>query len=54
MRWYCCFTSVPNIAGKADANRTAVATVPVPTNSTYGNPPTVATSDPKPKPKASR
>ncbi len=42
------------MAGNTDENRTAVATVPVATNSTYGSPATVDTSEPKPKPKASR
>jgi hypothetical protein len=34
VRWNWYFTNVPNIAGKTDEKRTAVATVPVPTNST--------------------
>src|SRR5688500_1897693 len=34
VRWNWYLTKVPNIAGKADENSTAVATVPVPTNST--------------------
>ena len=54
MCWNEYFTNVPNMDGNADENSTAVATVPVPTNSTYGRPPTVETSVPKPKPKASR
>ncbi len=35
VRWNWYLTNVPNIAANADANSTAVATVPVPTNSTY-------------------
>ena len=34
VRWNLYFTNVPNIAGNADENSTAVATVPVPTKST--------------------
>ena len=34
VRWNWYLTNVPNIAAKADEKRTAVATVPVPTNST--------------------
>src|ERR671925_2099305 len=34
VRWNWYLTNVPNIAGKADEKSTAVATVPVPTNST--------------------
>ncbi len=34
VRWNLYFTNVPNIAGKMLENSTAVATVPVPTNST--------------------
>src|ERR671922_408643 len=34
VRWNWYFTNVPNIAGNALENRTAVATVPVPTKST--------------------
>ena len=34
VRWNLYFTNVPNIAGNTDENRTAVATVPVATNST--------------------
>src|SRR6187200_3440544 len=34
VRWKVYFTNVPNIAGNALEKRTAVATVPVPTNST--------------------
>src|SRR5688572_22497565 len=36
VRWNWYFTNVPNMAGKALEKSTAVATVPVPTNSTYG------------------
>ena len=54
MRWNWYLTKVPNIAGNADENSTAVATMPVPTNSTYEKPPTRLTSEPKPKPNASR
>src|SRR3712207_3733756 len=35
VRWNWYLTKVPNIAGKALEKSTAVATVPVPTNSTY-------------------
>ena len=38
MRWKRCLTKVPNIAGRAEEKITAVATMPVPTNSTYGSP----------------
>ena len=34
VRWNLYFTNVPNIAGNTDENSTAVATVPVATNST--------------------
>src|ERR687887_2207888 len=34
VRWNLYLTKVPNIAGNADEKSTAVATVPVPTNST--------------------
>ena len=34
VRWNRCFTNVENIAGKTLEKSTAVATVPVPTNST--------------------
>src|SRR5262245_13480285 len=34
VRWNLYLTNVPNIAGNTDENSTAVATVPVPTNST--------------------
>ncbi len=34
VRWNWYLTNVPNIAGKALEKRTAVATIPVPTNST--------------------
>ena len=34
VRWNWYLTNVPNIAANADEKRTAVATVPVPTNST--------------------
>src|SRR6185437_8733688 len=54
VRWNLYFTNVPNIAGNTDENSTAVATVPVPTKSTYEKPPTRLTSEPKPKPNASR
>src|SRR5919206_4703931 len=48
VRWYWYLTNVPNIAGNAEENSTAEATVPVPPNSTEREPPTVATSEPNP------
>ena len=46
---------VPYIAGSALEKITAVATIPVPTNSTYSSPSTRSTSvTPSPTPKASR
>jgi hypothetical protein len=46
--------NVLNMPGNAEENRTAVATTPVATYSTYLTWPTVLTSEPKPSPKASR
>ena len=36
VRWNLYLTKVPNMAGKAEEKSTAVATVPVATNSMYG------------------
>src|SRR5262245_49051491 len=54
VRWNWYLTKVPNIAGKPVETSTAVATVPVPTNSTYRKPATVDTSEPNPNPNATR
>src|SRR6266550_9272481 len=54
VRWNWYLTNVPNIAANADEKRTAVATVPVPTNWTYVKSPIRLTSEPKPNPNASR
>ena len=55
MRWKRCLTKVPNIAGRALEKITAVATIPVPTNSTYSSPSTLFTTvAPSPRPNASR
>ncbi len=54
MRWNFQRMKVLNIPGNAEENRTAVATTPVATYSTYLTWPTFLTSDPNPSPKASR
>src|SRR5918992_1346550 len=55
VRWKRSLTKVPNIAGRALEKITAVATMPVPTNSTYSSPSTRSTIvAPSPMPNASR
>ena len=54
VRWNWYLTKVPNIAAKADEKRTAVATVPGADPLDVGTPLIVLTSEPKPKPNASR
>ncbi len=55
MRWKRSLMNVPNIAGSALEKITAVATMPVPTNSTYSSPSTRSTIvAPSPRPKATR